>query len=170
MDELFVRGGGDRTTVYPDIPIWGEIVVYDSKADAIESLSYDDKATQCVRLIRIASNRQLSNMLLKGKEVCQPHAALYMRVAETCPLHWVSWDRNPTKGGTIEIIIGIPQKGARDETLASLTASDDGRLYPVAARVTRKSGAQESGGRPAADQPLVVLPGACVVIDETFET
>ena len=77
-------------------------------------------------------------MILNGKEVCQPHAALYMRVSETCPLYWVAWDRNPTGAGSIEIIINVPQKASRDETLASLQASKDGLKHPVAGRVVRR--------------------------------
>lgn len=96
------------------------------------------KSTRCVRrLLKIASNRQLINMLLKGD--------------------------------AIEIILNTPQEAGRGSPLAALKASDDGRFYPVAAQVVNKSGARESESHSAADQPLVVLPGTYVVMDEAFE-
>lgn len=48
MRELFLRREGDTAAIYPDIPIWGQLKAYEKKADAIRSLSHDDKSTQCV--------------------------------------------------------------------------------------------------------------------------
>ena len=65
-------------------------------------------------------------------------------------------------------MINVLQKASRDETLASLQVRKDGLKHPVAGRVVRKK-ARENGGHDVADEPLVVLPGTCVVIDDAFE-
>lgn len=74
----------DASSVYQDIPLWGHLVVYDSPADALKSLSAEEKEDQYVRLIQIASNRQLKLMLKPGCELCRPQAALFLRVGDTC--------------------------------------------------------------------------------------
>ena len=63
LRELHVKQGtGNVETplaVYPNLPIWGKLEIYDSQSDAIGALSENEKAKQFVRLIKIADNMQL---------------------------------------------------------------------------------------------------------------
>ena len=110
-----------NAVVYPDLPIWGKLEIYDSPSDAVSALSDDEKEEQFVRLIMVADNTQLTNMLEQGKEVCLPDAALYMRVDKTCPLYWVTWEVD-READAIEIIVPkLPQKASRETILKILT-------------------------------------------------
>ena len=158
--ELHVRHGTGNAVVYPDLPIWGKLEIYDSPSDAVSVLSDDEKEEQFVRLIMVADNTQLTNMLEQGKEVCLPDAALYMRVDKTCPLYWVTWEVD-RETDAIEIIVPkLPQKASRETILKILTGSIHGTQHPVVGRVSQR---RRDRGRDAAGNALIVSPGKTVV-------
>ena len=104
-------------------------------------------------------------MLEKGNEVCQPAAALYMRVAESCPFYWITWEELASDdewADEIHLINNIPENGSRHETLEYFLPSSDGLSQSVLGRVSRK---RKDKGRAAAKNPLIVAPGSSVVRD-----
>ncbi|CAB1116942.1 unnamed protein product [Ectocarpus sp. CCAP 1310/34] len=107
-----------------DIPVWGELIVYPSPQAAKDSLTQEEVDEEYVRLLRIATNAQLQLMLEPGTERCTPEAALYLRVAATCPVFWVRWE-SKTKAD-LDISCDIPQRGLRANILASFSSSGDG--------------------------------------------
>lgn len=82
------------TLTYPEISIWGNIVVFNSPDEALQSLSEEEKREQYIRLVKIASNRQLKATLIPSKELCQLTASLYLRLDNTCPFYHITWERH----------------------------------------------------------------------------
>ncbi|CAB1112254.1 unnamed protein product [Ectocarpus sp. CCAP 1310/34] len=107
-----------------DIPVWGELIVYPSPQAAKDSLTQEEVDEEYVRLLRIAANAQLQLMLEPGTERCTPEAALYLRVAATCPVFWVR-SESKTKAD-LDISCDIPQRGLRANILETFSSSGDG--------------------------------------------
>ncbi|CAB1111515.1 unnamed protein product [Ectocarpus sp. CCAP 1310/34] len=107
-----------------DIPVWGELIVYPSPQAAKDSLTQEEVDEEYVRLLRIATNAQLQLMLEPGTERCTPEAALYLRVAATCPVFWVR-SESKTKAD-LDISCDIPQRGLRANILETVSSSGDG--------------------------------------------
>lgn len=125
--------------------------MYNSAEQAAASLDSDDVDMQHVRLVQVATTTQLKMMLEAGVEVCHPTAALYLRVAKTCPVYWTSWSTNDS--GDLDFMFEIPHKGSREQLLIAL----------------RSNGKSTGGGRvrlmrnKGANNPLSVSPGGRVV-------
>lgn len=159
--QLFLKEPSKKP-IYLDVPCWGELVVFDSAQDALDSLSDHEQEAQLVRLIKIADHSQLKAMLDTRKELCQPKAALYLRLTPSCPVYYLSWEADK-ETDEMEIHITIPQKAAgRVELLRAASIADDGHHYPVFAKVGRGRRAmrdKEAGSL----RPLFVSPGNSVV-------
>lgn len=80
---------------------------------------------QYVRLIQIASHAQLQLMLEPGAESCAPEAALYLRVAETCPVYWTRWNAEKTNAD-LDVCCDIPQRGTRENILEKVEHNTEG--------------------------------------------
>ena len=52
---------------YPDIPIWGQLFVYNTPSESLKSLSREEVDDYLVRLVKVASSRELRKMLVRGK-------------------------------------------------------------------------------------------------------
>lgn len=89
--ELFVKTSMSTTPIYADVPLWKCIIVYDSPDDALESLTEDKREGHHIRLVEVANNRQLKQMLEPECELAQPKVVLYTRLCPTCPVHWLAW-------------------------------------------------------------------------------
>lgn len=135
---------------FPVLPVWGKLVVYDSPRDARKALTGEGAEYTYVRLIQLASNRQLKHIMLARKEVCGSNAAFYMRVADTYPASWLTWDTNKAKAN-VDLVCGIPQSGARDMLLDSVRGFGCVRL-----RVDRDPKSKRYS------RELVVNPGSLV--------
>jgi len=109
-----------------DIPFFGDFVVYDSPELALPSIDSDSVALQNVRLVQVATNRQLRLMLETDTELCRPNSALYLRVSKMCPLFWVDWSDDKEKAD-LDILSEIPQTGARESVLKKLKPSPTGQ-------------------------------------------
>ncbi|CAM9764866.1 unnamed protein product, partial [Sphacelaria rigidula] len=93
INELFVITPPSGTSLkHMDIGCWGQLIIYNTPEEAVESLTDEEAEHQYVRLVLVATNRQLSWTLARGKELCRPRAALYMRLDRTCPLYHLSWE------------------------------------------------------------------------------
>lgn len=145
-------------TAVHDIPIWGELVVYDTPQDAVASLSDSEIKDQLVRLIYLASNHQLRQMLEPGKELCHEQSALYMRVAKCSPLHCMPWETE-TEKADVDIVRFIPRTGTRSTMLEIVRGSGSGYVVAVA-RLTRR---QKEHQKHPARRSLYVFSGDVVV-------
>lgn len=88
LPSLHPRDGVSYPPGSSDVALWGTLVVYRSRLEAWKSLSDDDKEGQYVRLVKVAINKQLSKLLVPGKELGGPTAELFLRVAPTCPAYY----------------------------------------------------------------------------------
>lgn len=82
---LFTRKDRGYDIHASEIRIWGTMEIFNSPAEATESLEAEDIVGSGIRLIRVADHDELKAMLQRGKEVLQGGANLYVRVARTCP-------------------------------------------------------------------------------------
>ena len=143
--------------------------MFDSPKDALKSLSVDEREDQLVRLIQIADNKQLKAMLEVGKELCQPKAALYLRVAESCPFYYMTWEEGKPRD-EMKIHVSIPKASSgRQSLLQAFENSKDGTKHPVCAKVgrgRRSSNAKEASSR----RPLHISPDEIVVGGPGFES
>lgn len=142
MHELFVKQkkGDARSRMYGDIPLWGSLEVHDSPYDAKDTLSKGELADQAFRLVLVATNRQLRCMLDPQKETCCSEAALYMRVAATCPFYWLGWDTIiADDSDAFEIVSNIPREGTRTSLLDAVRGSADGATHALHASVRKRS-------------------------------
>lgn len=79
-----------------------------------------EKDARRLRLLRIATNRQLKLMLDQSRETCRPEAALYLRISTTCPLYYAAWDEDEDDAD-VEIVSAIPQRGSRNDLLEAMS-------------------------------------------------
>ena len=151
---------------YPEMPVWGKLLVYGTREEAINSLSAKEKEEQLVSLILVAGNRQLKAILDPGREICRPQAALYLRIAESCPMYYITWERDGVEGG-IEVVSRLHQKGKREEMLDAVRACSGKKCYLIG-RVS--SGYHETSGSETIDpiRPLRVCPRVSVVGNPGF--
>lgn len=141
-----------------DIPIWGELVVYDTPQDALASLSHNELENQLVRLIYIASNHQLRQMLEPGKELCHDKSALYLRVGESNPFYCMSWETDLNKAD-MDIICFIPRSATLSAMLETVRGNESGDVA-VVARLARK---QKDHQKHPTRRNLYIFPGDVVV-------
>lgn len=80
VPELFPIKIRDAKLTHPEIPIWIKLILFNSPNDTMESLYEEEKQEQYVRLVKTASNPYRQAILMSGKELCQPTAALYFRM------------------------------------------------------------------------------------------
>ncbi|CAM9558387.1 unnamed protein product, partial [Sphacelaria rigidula] len=93
MNEPFlITKPGQQKIVYPEIPLWGKYRVYNTPREAMYSIPQEILHQQCTRMVLVASNRQLGRLVEPGREACQPEAALYLKIADTCPFYHLEWD------------------------------------------------------------------------------
>lgn len=116
-----------------DLPLFGDLVVYDSEDQATESLDEDDKTLQCVRLVQVANTRQLRGMLDKATEICRPTSALYLRVSKLCPMYWAKW-RSDQEHADLDVVSDVPQSGSRDAFLSKMKVENGGGVRVRVAR------------------------------------
>lgn len=165
--ELFVETpSADEQPAYLDIPLWGSLVVYDTPEDAVGALTDDDKSEHRIRLVLVATNTQLTQMLAPGKEICRDRAALYLRVAKTCPLYYLQWEQFHDDA-VLEIVSTVPRRGNRQRLLDAIAGSIDGREHGVKASVRKQR--KTSTSRSTAKRPLYVVAGDNVVGSPGFE-
>ena len=122
--ELFARRR-NKNADKSDIAVWGQLIVYDSDNAALSSLNTEDVDEKNVRLLKVANNNQLRIMLEPGKEMCHPNAALFLRVASTCPLYWMKW-YDEKEEADLDILCDIPQRGTRTKLLEKINFAQDG--------------------------------------------
>jgi len=80
------------------IPLWGELVIYDSPADALERLEEhpDDTKLDFVRVVLVADAVLLGRMCKHGSEVLSStEAGLYLEVHPSCPAYFARWNEDP---------------------------------------------------------------------------
>lgn len=106
-----------------DLLVWGSLIVYPSAQAAVASLTQEEVDEEYVRLIQIATNAQLQLMLEPGTERCSPQAALYVRVADTCPVFYVRWHSGKSNAD-LDICCEIPQRGSRAKMLEKVGFGD----------------------------------------------
>ena len=126
-------GKRGNAVVYPDLPIWGKLEILRLAIRRNQRALGERKAEQFVRLIRIAGNTQLKNMLRAGgKGVPARRSALRAcRQRHVCPLYWVTREVNH-KTDAIEIVVPkLPQKASRENILNILTESIHGILSAI---------------------------------------
>lgn len=140
--------------------------MYDTPKDALDSLSAEEKDEQFIRLVLVATTRQLTPMLSTGKELCRPRAALYLRVASTCPLYYLSWDEFGVDP-PLSIVSRVPRRATRQAMLDAVKGSADGSEHAVTASVSNKH--RSNSSRTAAKRPLSVHPGDYVVGSRGFD-
>ena len=162
---VFPLPGKDYDVNANDLPAWGNLEVFNSRGDALRSLSAEDQNEQCVRLLHVANNVQLKRMLLPGKEVCQPGAELYLRVAAACPLYYMRWTEDAEKAN-IEFTSNVSQRGSRSDILRPFIQAGAGEAFvtPVTARVFKHRSKNDLRS------PFRVLPGLIVVRSEVWDT
>ena len=163
---VFPLPGKDYDVNANDLPAWGNLEVFNSRGDALRSLTVEEQDEQCIRLLHVANNVQLRRMLLPGKEVCQPGAELYLRVAATCPLYYMHWTEDAEKAN-IEITSQVPQRGSRSDILRLFSQAGAGEAFvtPVTGRVFKHR------SKNYLRSPFSVLPGLIVVrSDEVWDT
>ena len=148
-----------------NIGCWGQLIIFDTPEDAIDSLSQEEQEHQYVRLVLVAQHRQLSKMLANGKELCRPRAALYMRLDKTCPLYHLTWD-DSCEEAVIEVESSVPQKGSRTSMLDAVKGDPEGGKYAIYATISGKR--KNDRGRKAQEKPMYVHPGEHVVGGKEF--
>lgn len=155
------------STKVSDILIWGDLVVYTSPEEAIESLSNDCVDEQLVRLLMIADNAQLRLMLEAGVELCSAGASLYLRVDPSCPIYWMRWDPVKTNAD-LDISCAIPHRGSRETMLNQVATNPDGE-GGVRARHARNKPSETSTNKD--QRPLLVNTGCGRIVGtESFAT
>lgn len=165
-DELLLKlPASGAAPAYHDIPLWGQLVVYDTPDEALASLSEEEKEEQYVRLVLVATNRQLTQTLAPGKELCRPRAALYMRVSNTCPFYYLPWLEDH-KDVDMDIISSVPHKASRNSMLNAVKGSRDGGQHALRASVRKRR--RSSNHRNAKTRALYVYPGSNVVGGKGF--
>ncbi|CAN0048050.1 unnamed protein product, partial [Sphacelaria rigidula] len=123
--------------------------------EAVDSMPQEILHQQCIRLVLVASNRQLRRLVEPGREVCHPEAALYLEVSDTCPFYHLEWDTGG-EGVVMGITSKIPHNGPRDSYITAAIGGADGTQHAVIASVQES---RERKGRLTAKQPIAVTPG-----------
>ena len=141
-----------------DVPLWGTLVVCRSHLEAWHTLSDDDKASQRVRMVRVADNKQLCKLIEPGVELCGPHAELYLRVAPTCPAYYAMWDSDASTAH-MEVASKLPNSGSRQGLLANFLADGTSQTCPIRLRVRRSIRASKTTD----SSVILVDPGNRVV-------
>lgn len=77
-----------------DILLWGTMEIHSNEAAARASVPEFDTG---LRLVRVADHDELKALLVPGRETVRDGAALYMRIAETCPGYYVQCDEADEK-------------------------------------------------------------------------
>lgn len=148
------------------MPVWGKLVVYNSRKQAVKSLSTEEVEEQRVRLIQIADTQQLRRMLDVRNELCAPEAALYLEVADTCALYWTVWDNDKDKAD-MHIACDIPQSGTRSTMLEAVRGSGTG-VGAITARCTSNDDGIGNYWNYTRKGPICVHGGHCVVGSKDF--
>ncbi|CAN0535528.1 unnamed protein product [Ectocarpus sp. 12 AP-2014] len=139
----------------PEIPIWGDMEIHLSPAEARESLRADP-VDGAVRLIRVADSAQLKQMLVPGKEFVAPGATLYMRVAKTCPAYYARWESSDPFTHH-EILSEVPRDKKKSDTHALWFDAEDNPKTPIKLRIYK--GVTDTSEA----QPVLVRPGGSAV-------
>ncbi|CAN0342282.1 unnamed protein product [Ectocarpus sp. 13 AM-2016] len=139
----------------PEIPIWGDMEIHLSPAEARESLRADP-VDGAVRLIRVADSAQLKQMLVPGKEFVAPGATLYMRVAKTCPAYYTRWESSDPFTHH-EILSEVPRDKKKSDTHALWFDAEDNPKTPIKLRIYK--GVTDTSEA----QPVLVRPGGSAV-------
>ena len=141
------------TTIAPDsqgsfIPVWGEVLVMDSRVAARQLVASTPKIEQkYVRLVQMASTPEIRRMLLPGKEVCGQRTGLYIRVARTCPLYYARWEADESVA-CLELLSTMKATSTRPDWLEALGCTGDTscKRTPVGAKVWRRRTARNRSG------------------------
>ncbi|CAN0009636.1 unnamed protein product [Sphacelaria rigidula] len=166
MNELFlITKPGQQTIVYPEMPLWGKYRVYNTPREAVDSIPQEILDQQCIRLVLVASNRQLRRLVKSGREACQPDAALYLEVSNTCPFYQLEWDTG-WEGVVMGIRSKIPHNGPKDSYITAAIGGADGTQHAEIASVQES---RERKGRLTAKQPIAITLGDLVVGGSGFE-
>ena len=101
-----------------DVPLWGELCVYDSPKEALESLGPDYlQPPAFVRLVLVADSALLRTMCKHGEEVLTSDTAgLYLQVAPSCPAFYAIWEDGPNNT-THDVRNELDRRASRDALL-----------------------------------------------------
>lgn len=154
-----------------DIPIWGSPVIYDTRQGALESLNPDDDHTdlQFVRLVLVADYDLLKRLCIKGKEVVRsPDAALYCKVAPTCPAYYALWEESLGSQPAHEVCSYFQRTWTTEQLLKTFHDVAGGIPSPTKLHLCRGIRSSDPG------RMVQVKPGVSVVhrgwCDETTAT
>ncbi|CAM9163771.1 unnamed protein product [Scytosiphon promiscuus] len=156
--------GKDYNANANDLPAWGSLEVFNTRADAFGSLSVEERQDRCIRLLRVANNFQLKRMLIPGAEECAPSAELYLRVAATCPLYHMRWTKDVDRAN-IKFTSKVPRGGSRADVLLPFSPAGAGQAFvsPVIGRVFKPRAKNDPRSS------FRALPGRFVVRSRGFE-
>ena len=117
-----------------------------------------------MRLIMVASNSHQRQLLETGAELCRTEAALYLRVHETCPLFYATWDGDPLHG-----VVGVSSKVSRQRPCRSRNLDPLRELRAGGAVTSAHVPAERRHGRSSsALQSLFCRADCCVVGTPAF--